>query len=135
MCFLRMGCVCWGGRGGSGGGVVRQDGEYSAAWDFFCSTLLIHNLLEAVIGSTKAEEIQAEGPGKAVLERPDMLLIDRRPGLKSNTHFGCTVTHSRRLKYRYIKGIYRHLHSVRDVNLIQATPRSKTSYSGWPDPL
>lgn len=64
MCFLRMGGVSESvcvlgvrGRGGRWGGLVRQDGEYSAAQDFFCTTLLIHNLLEAVIGSTKAEEI------------------------------------------------------------------------------
>lgn len=57
-----VGCVCvCGGVGGRWGCLLRQDGEYLAAQDFFCATLLIHNLLEAIIRSMKAEEIQGRG--------------------------------------------------------------------------
>lgn len=72
---------------------------------FFWAALLIHNLLEAVIGSTEAEEMGEKGPGSTAEVRPEMLLIDRRRGFKSNTHFGCMVRCCWRLKYGYIKEI------------------------------
>ena len=64
--FLRRGCL------------ALQDGEFSTARDFFWAAALIHNLLEPVIGTMKAEEgerererwgereREREGPGPAV---------------------------------------------------------------------
>lgn len=89
-----------------GGGASRDRmGNTRQPRTFFWAVLLIHNLLEAVIGSMEAEEMGEKGPGSTAVERPEMLLIDRRRGFKSNTHFGCMVRRCWRLKYGYIKEI------------------------------